>query len=86
MYIEFDLTPGSPYVFGNSISGIRADIDAWAAKYGIECRHKAVKQTYRLTFDDSRTYEFFALTWNPKDSLYVNWRFVEPMDAAFGKE
>ena len=85
MYIEFDLHPGADGVTAHYInSELTKNLLEWGNRYGIAYNKKIHKYTVRVTFDDDRYYEFFALTWNPKAenllNYLTNYRFVEPMN------
>lgn len=84
MYIEFDLPQGAggqAAGFVNSI--LNKHLHAWSDKYNIAYNKKIHKYTVRVTFDDEKTYAFFAMTWNPQSDMFqrylLEYRFVEPM-------
>lgn len=83
MYIEFGL-PREPtgQMAGLTTSLLNRYLREWAEKYQIAYTKKNHKFTVRVTFDEDRFYDFFAVTWNP-DSKFkeylLNYRFVEPM-------
>ena len=85
MYIEFSLFDVSgrvPAQYTNE--QLIQNLKSWSERYSIAYRTKNVKFTVRLTFDDNKLYNFFALTWNPKSDIFLrnlaNYRFVEPMN------
>lgn len=85
MYIEFDLPTGAGGMaaqYTNSV--LTRNLLEWSQRYDIPYNKKIHKYKVRVTFDDDRYYEFFALTWNPKaenlSSYITNYRFVEPMN------
>ena len=85
MYIEFTIPSdrgGVPAHYTDL--SLKQNLKSWSERYNIAYRTKDIKYTVRVTFDDDRHYEFFALTWNPKAdnflSYLTNYRFVEPMN------
>jgi hypothetical protein len=81
MYIEFQL-PKSKIAADFAFNLLTRYLKIWAEQYNIVYNQKIYKYTLRLTFDDNKFYDFFALTWNP-DSRFkeylLDYRFVEPM-------
>lgn len=85
MYIEFRLPTGAGGMaaqYTNSV--LNRNLHEWSERYGIPYNKKIHKWTVRITFDDDKFYDFFAITWNPKSenmlSYLTNYRFVEPMN------
>lgn len=85
MYIEFQLpmgAGGSAAGFTNAI--LNQNLHDWSDKYNIPYNKKIHKYKVRVTFDEEKNYNFFALTWNPKSdnflSYLTDYRFVEPMN------
>lgn len=85
MYIEFTIPSdrgGFPAHYTNL--SLKQNLKSWSDRYNIAYRTKDIKYIVRVTFDDDRHYEFFALTWNPKAdnflSYLTNYCFVEPMN------
>jgi hypothetical protein len=89
MYIEFTI-PSDINGIHNRIPAhytstqLKQNLKSWAERYSIAYRTKDIRYTVRLTFDDDKLYDFFALTWNPKSenflSYLTDYRFVEPMN------
>ena len=84
MYIEFSLpkdAAGQAALYVNQI--LARELNRWSKQHGIAYKTKTIKYTKRVTFDDNRTYSFFALTWAPKpsnfESYLLNYRLIEPM-------
>ena len=79
MYIEFDLA-------GIETSGelllLRRELLDWAKKYDIKYREKTIKFQHRITFDQDKTYSFWAITWNPhyKFKLAHQYRIVSDLN------
>jgi hypothetical protein len=83
MYIEFQLPKLHPAAgFTNTI--LNQNLHDWSDKYNIPYNKKIHKYKVRVTFDEEKLYDFFALTWNPKSDNFLNYltdyRFVEPMN------
>lgn len=85
MYIEFQLPTGAGGMaaqYTNSV--LNRNLHEWSDRYSIPYNKKLHKWTVRVTFDDDKYYDFFALTWQPKSenmlSYLTNYRFVEPMN------
>jgi len=89
MYIEFTIPSdvngihtGIPAHY--TTLSLKQNLKSWSERHNIAYRTKDVKSTVRVTFLDDKLYNFFALTWNPKDdnflSYLTNYRFVEPMN------
>jgi hypothetical protein len=84
MYIEFRIPSGGggmPAQYANY--WLKQNIKSWAEKYNIAYRTKDIKYTVRLTFDDDKFYNFFAVTWDPKadhmQHVLKEYRLIEPM-------
>jgi len=85
MYIEFRLPTGAGGIAAQYTNGIISqNLKEWSQRYDIPYTKKIYKYTVRVTFDDEKFYDFFALTWQPKSdqfsSYLTNYRFVEPMN------
>lgn len=79
MYIEFRLPTGAGgMAAGHAAAMIRQNIKAWAGKYNITYKIKAVKYTLRLCFESEENYAFFQLSWNPDHSYAQNYTLVYP--------
>lgn len=84
MYIEFALPTGAGGQAANYVNFLlNEELHEWSDRYNIPYNTKLVKYTKRITFDDEKTYAFFALTWNPKNTQFswylLNYRLIEPM-------
>ena len=84
MYLEFRIPSGGggmPAQYANY--WLRQNLQAWSERYGVEYRAKHIKYTVRVTFDDDKMYDFFAMTWRPKSqymqSVLERYRLIEPM-------
>jgi hypothetical protein len=80
MYIEFSIPSGGggmPAQYTNH--WLKHNLKSWAERYSITYRTKDIRYTVRLTFDDDKLYDFFALTWNPRNPELKNYRMIEPM-------
>jgi hypothetical protein len=86
MYIEFSLPNGAGGMAAQYTHGaLCRNLQEWSEKYGnIPYNKKVHKWTVRVTFDDNKFYDFFALTWNPKSdkmqSYLTDYRLIEPMN------
>jgi hypothetical protein len=79
MYIEFWLPSGAGgMAAAHAIKLIKKEIEAWASKYNVTYRTKAVKYTFRLSFNDERDYVHFQLSWNPDNHVAKRYTIVEP--------
>ena len=83
MYIEFKLPQGAggqAAAWANRI--LNNALHDWSDRYQIPYNTKVVKYTKRITFDDDRHYEFFALTWSPKTehSFWINYRIIRDLN------
>ena len=85
MYIEFNIPSGGggmPAQYTNY--WLKQNLKSWSEQYDIAYRTKDIRYTVRVTFDDVKLYNFFALTWNPKSDKFLSYltdyRFVEPMN------
>lgn len=85
MYIEFRIPSGGggmPAQYANY--WLRQNLQAWSERYNVEYRTKHIKYTVRVTFDDDKMYDFFAMTWRPKSQHMQNvleqYRLIEPMN------
>lgn len=85
MYIEFTLPQGAGGMAASIANHeIGKCLQEWSDKYGgIPYRKKNIKYTVRVTFDDDKYYDFFAMTWSPSPAKLSSWvknyRFIEPM-------
>ena len=78
MYIEFDLTHIKT---SGELLLLRKEILDWAKRYDIAYREKTIKFKYRVTFDQDKTYSFWAVTWNPKQHSQLNrYRIVSDLN------
>ncbi len=77
MYIEFQI-PMDLSNPGFALLRVRKDMSDWSSTHGIMYHEKLVKSTLKVTFEDQKTYSFFALTWEPKYTN-IRYRLVEPM-------
>ena len=77
MYIEFPI-PMDMSNPGLGLLRIRKDVQDWSQQHSIMYREKLVKSILKVTFDDQKTYSFFALTWDPQYTN-VQYRLVDPM-------
>jgi hypothetical protein len=86
MYIKFDLPTGAGGMVAQyTHSALSQNLQEWSEKYGgIPYNKKIHKWTVRVTFDDDKFYDFFALTWQPKSkqmlSYLLNYSLIEPMN------
>jgi hypothetical protein len=88
MYIEFYVPDDKAQtISANVLHFIRQNVlvavDAWANRYGIAYRSKAVRNTLRVTFDQDSYYTLFATTWQPPQAINAWWftyRIVDPMN------
>jgi len=87
MYIEFVLSQVQADTVGYLVRRIAAELQEWSDKYDIPYIKKHHKLSIRVTFDQNKTYSFFALTWSPSCSLdhesdrwLTNYRLIEPMN------
>ena len=85
MYIQFNIPSdggGMPAQYVNY--WLKHNLKFWAERYNITYRTKDIKYTVRVTFDDDKLYDFFALTWNPKSdqmqSALTEYKLIEPMN------
>ena len=80
MYLEFRLPQfvNSDHAIHIAITCINKDLESWQEKYGIQFRTKRHKFTYRVTFDDDKHYDFFALSWKPTSYASQKYSFVNP--------
>ena len=84
MYIEFSLPTGAG---GQSAQYVNAlltrNLNTWSAQYDVPYIKKIHKWTVRVTFENDKYYDFFALTWKPQAAqltkYLTDYRFVEPM-------
>lgn len=84
MYIEFSLPIGAGGYAAQYVNSVlNHNLHSWSDQYGIPYNKKTHKWTVRVTFDDEKYYDFFALTWRPESdhliSYLTNYRFIEPM-------
>lgn len=84
MYIEFCLPTGAGGMAAQYVNSVlNRNLHDWSDQYNIPYNKKMHKWTVRVTFDDEKFYDFFALTWQPKAdnliSYLTEYRFVEPM-------
>ena len=81
MYIAFDLprggAGGSAAAWTNHI--LHQELYTWKEKHSIDLRIKTVKYVTRVVLEPDELYSFFAVTWNPVNSKFRNYRVVEPM-------
>lgn len=86
MYIEFRLPMGAGGMAAQHANQVLNQLlHDWSDRYNIPYNKKIVKYTVRVTFDDEKNYNLFALTWNPKtrhsfQDYFANYRFIEPMN------
>lgn len=80
MYIEFRL-PSGPTGAAAAIMNnwINQEMHAWSDRYNIPYNTKITKLRKRITFDDDRHYEFFAVTWNPAHK-WLDYRIVRDLN------
>jgi len=80
MYIEFTFTGGNGHgmISAYSIGLIKEDITEWAQRYDVTYITKIVKSGMRLCLKTEADYVQFGLTWNPKHSCSLRYRFVNP--------
>lgn len=84
MYIEFCLPTGAGGLAAQYVNSVlNRNLHNWSDRYNIPYNKKIYKYTVRVTFDDDKFYDFFALTWRPESnkmlSYLTDFRFVEPM-------
>ena len=82
MYIAFDLPhgggdDGSSAAWWNHI--LHQELSIWYQKHTIAYQIKTVKWVTRVAFASDEMYSFFAVTWNPTNPDFRNYRVVEPM-------
>ena len=85
MYIEFTLPTGAGGQAAAYVNHLlNQELHAWSDQYEIPYNTKNVKYTKRITFDDEKMYNFFVITWNPKNTEFKyylsEYRLVEPMN------
>lgn len=84
MYIEFELPTGAGGQAAQYVNAmLTRNLATWSTQYDIPYNKKIHKYTVRVTFDDNKYYDFFALTWRPQaehlQTYLTNYRFIEPM-------
>jgi hypothetical protein len=83
MYIAFDLKRDS--ALGDSAKAawinhiLHQELSIWYQKHGIAYSIKTVKYVTRVVLEPDEMYSFFAVTWNPVNPDFRNYRVVEPM-------
>jgi hypothetical protein len=90
MYIEFYLPGDRGLDFSENVmqfirQNILQSVDAWASRYEIKYRSKAVRKALRLTFDNDSYYTLFVTTWQPPQvgrihEWWFTYRIVDPMN------
>ena len=83
MYIEFKLPMGaSGQAAAWASQQLNRELHAWSDRYKIPYNTKIVKYTKRITFDQDKLYEFFALTWNPTmhHKFWTDYRIVRDLN------
>ena len=58
---------------------LNRELHRWADQFDIAYNKKIHKYTVRVTFDDDKTYAFFALTWKPQEPWLKNYTMPDPM-------
>ena len=84
MYILFHLPRGAGGASANYVHWqLTKNLQEWSAQYNIPYRSKVEKLLVKVTFDEDKYYDFFALTWRPKAEnllrYLTNYSFIEPM-------
>lgn len=79
MYIEFKLPQLATTWVNQSLDQA---LHTWSDKYQIPYNTKIVKYTKRITFNNDKHYEFFALTWIPitNHSFWTNYRIIRDLN------
>lgn len=81
MYIAFDLPrnkqSNAAAAWTNHI--LHQELMIWKEKHDIDYQTKTVKYITRVILEPDEMYSFFALTWNPRNSGFRNYRMIEPM-------
>lgn len=85
MYIEFSLPNGAGGQAAQYVNAtLTRNLNSWASRYDIAYIKKIHKWTVRVTFDNEKYYDFFALTWHPSAeyllSYLTDYRLIEPMN------
>jgi hypothetical protein len=84
MYILFELPRDEPEITAWALSVLEHELHMWSDQYSIPYNTKIVKYTKRITFNNDKTYSFFALTWRPTTEHFydclLNYRLIEPMN------
>lgn len=84
MYILFELPQGAGGEAANYVHWqLRKNLQEWSQQYEIAYKAKTHKMQVKVTFDDDKLYDFFALTWRPTSESLRNYltdySFIEPM-------
>lgn len=80
MYIEFALPTGSGgLAAGQFYRELIEQLELWGDRYQIPFVKKQYKYTVRVTFDQDKHYDLFALTWRPGEHYLADYRLIEPM-------
>ena len=80
MYLEFKLPSGAGGMAAAYMnSQLNKELQNWANIYNLAYNKKIHKYTVRVTFDDEKTYAFFALTWHPLEDWLKHYTVREPM-------
>lgn len=85
MYILFELPQGAGGEAANYVHyQLRQNLQQWSEQYQIQYRSKTEKMQVKVTFDQDKFYDFFALTWQPRAESMLNYltdyRLIEPMN------
>lgn len=85
MYLEFRLPTGAGGLAAQHTYGaLSRNLEKWSTRYNIPHVKKVHKYTVRVTFEDDKFYDFFALTWQPTASqmlsYLIDYRLIEPMN------
>jgi hypothetical protein len=81
MYIEFRLPQGGQAAnYAHYV--LRNEVKKWAIKYNIQYKTKAIKYTFRVTFDSDECYTLFNLTWipDPHHPSWTNYRLITDLN------
>lgn len=81
MYIEFNMRSDGLWSWP-SAKTLNKELELWSSKYHVPYKKKVVKSTLRVTFDDDKYYDLFALTWTPKSvySVTNKWRLISDLN------
>jgi hypothetical protein len=79
MHIEFDL-PNNNTVLAIAIHKLEHELKAWSEKYSVTIIHYDYIKgwpKYQLLLPSKSAYTHFTLTWQPKESYFMQYGLVD---------